>query len=62
MLEALALGSQPPTRVTLVGHEVPMHLEPHELDVRVLRPSGSAYAVGERDVVLRRNVDAFAPS
>ena len=60
LLEALALGSQVPTRVTLVGHEVPLHLDSHGLTVRVLRPGGDTYAVGDRDVVLRRNVGAFA--
>jgi hypothetical protein len=60
LLEALALGSQVPTRVTLVGHEVPLDLNPHGLAVRVLRPGGDAYAVGDRDVVLRRNLGAFA--
>lgn len=60
LLEALALGSQVPTRVTLVGHEVPLHLDPQGLAVRVLRLGGDTYAVGDRDVVLRRNVGAFA--
>ena len=59
LLEALALGSQVPGRVTLVGHEVPLDLDPHGLSVRVLRPGGDTYAVGDRDVVLRRNLGAF---
>lgn len=59
LLEALALGSQAPDQVTLVGHEVPLDLFPHGLAVRVLRPGGHTYAVGDRDVVLRRNLGAF---
>lgn len=59
LLEALALGSRVPDQVTLVGHEVPLDLSPQGMAVRVLRPGGDTYAVGDRDVVLRRNVGAF---
>lgn len=60
LLEALAQGTRRPDLVTLVGHEVPRSLDPQGLPVRVLRPQSVAYAIGECDVVLRRNVGAWA--
>lgn len=60
LLRALSRGDRTPALVSLVGNEIPESTPTYGLRVRLLRVRSDAYAVGDLDVALRRNVGAWA--
>ena len=59
-LWSLAHGTAKPTLVTVVSNEVSADRETYGLDVRVLRFRTDAYAVGDGDLALKRNIGIWA--
>ena len=59
-LWSLAHGTVRPDLVTLVSNEASADHETYGLNLRILRFRTDAYAVGESDVALRRNIGIWA--
>ena len=56
LLESLALNTDSPDCVTIVGEEIPCSVETYGLPVRLLRFRSARYPIGDCDVALRRDV------
>jgi hypothetical protein len=60
LLASLARNTVRPDVVSLVSNEVDAEIDTHGIEVRLLRFRSATYPIGDRDVVLRRNVGIWS--